>query len=94
MRISGQTTGIISRLRPTSPATTSVRPGNNGAGTLSLSPTGRLFMQAEQSLRELPPVREARVRELRALVGTGTYRVNAESVAKAMLAPGGANGDE
>jgi flagellar biosynthesis anti-sigma factor FlgM len=42
-------------------------------------------MKAIQSLQELPEVREGRVRELRALVATGTYRVNADAVAAGIL---------
>lgn len=49
------------------------------------SPTSPLFMKAIQSLQELPEVREGRVRELRALVATGTYRVNADAVAAGIL---------
>ena len=94
MRISGHSTSIISRLRPASTPRATTPSGGRGADTLALSPTGQLFMKAEQSLRELPAVREARVRELRALVGTGTYRVNADSVAAAMLEGQEAGGHE
>jgi len=94
MASTGHSPSILRRLRPTSPAAAGARPGGNGSATLTSPPTGQLVMKARETLRDLPPVREARVRELRALVGTGKYRVNAESVAAAMLEAQEAAGQE
>ena len=99
MRITGYSTSIISRLRPTSAAGTPTQSRRGNSDTVSLSPAGQLYMKAEQSLRELPSVREGRVREFQGQLATGGYHVNAESVASAMLADataleGKAGGDE
>ena len=86
VRITGQSTSIVSRLQAIRPAPAAERSTTHSSrDTVSLSPTGQLFVTAERSLSELPAVRENVVRRLQDQVAAGGYRVNADSVAAAIL---------
>jgi negative regulator of flagellin synthesis FlgM len=95
MRITGHPTNIIGRLQATRPAPATGRSTGGVSGdTVSLSPTGQLYMKAEQSLRDLPAVREGMVRGLQDQLATGGYQVNSDTVAAAILGLGKAGADD
>jgi flagellar biosynthesis anti-sigma factor FlgM len=85
LRIHTDTTQRISALPPMNRAAPRAAAAIGG-DTIDLSPTARAFLSARQSLSALPPVRQERVGELQGLVSSGSYRVNGETCAVAMLA--------
>lgn len=93
MRIDSCLTQSISSLQPASRQQAATRtPAASSA--LSLSPTGSLILAARQSLRDLPAVREARVRQVSSDLGSGRYTVNPQNIALAMLGAEGAVASE
>ncbi|MEA3417297.1 MAG: flagellar biosynthesis anti-sigma factor FlgM [Thermodesulfobacteriota bacterium] len=52
---------------------------------VSLSSTARDIQQAEKAIKELPDVREEKVRELQNEIETGKYDINGEKIAGKMI---------
>ena len=85
MRIETCPTNQITRLQPATRTTAATQAQSQASASLSLSPTGSLMMSAQQALRELPPVREAQVKEISSLLTAGRYDINPQAIATAMI---------
>ncbi len=59
-----------------------------GADRAVLSPRGRLVAAAMDSVRGAPDVRSERVAALKAAIADGRYEIDAESIARRLLAAG------
>ncbi len=59
--------------------------GTPSAEQIDLSPRAKEIARAQQVIEATPDVRSQRVRELKAAVEAGTYRVSSEEVAESML---------
>ena len=84
MRIESVATSNISPLLPTT-RTERTAPASGSGDAVELSPAGRTFLNARQSYAALPPVRQGPVNRYQGQVAAGSYQVNADDCAAAMV---------
>jgi flagellar biosynthesis anti-sigma factor FlgM len=88
MRIESVASSNISPLLPTN-RTERTAPASGSADAVELSPAGRTFLSARQSYAALPPVRQDLVGRYQGQVAAGSYQVDADDCAAAMIPPEG-----
>lgn len=60
-------------------------PQNGPAATVEISSDSQVIQQVKRVVNQMPDVREARVRELKAQVESGTYHVSGEDIADLII---------
>ena len=72
----------VGQLYKTNKAKTNVKPGKaNSRDSLEISDFGNAYQVAKQAAEQGSPVREERVKEIKAQMEAGTYNVSIEDVA-------------
>jgi len=80
----------ISQIRSTPPeaAETKRRPAAPRSDEVTLSQTAQDFQKVRELLREIPDVRQEKVRQIKAELESGEHQVDSEKIAERMLAEG------
>lgn len=95
MRIESNPNSQVSRIGvPSDIKTPAIALTTRDREPLALSPTGKLVLAAQQSIRALSGVRQDRIRQVGDALTNGRYRVDPKAVASAMLETRGVNAGE
>lgn len=85
MKISGSTPihGVYNNYNKVKPKTTNYAPENNL--DIEISQTGKDFSVAMEKLKNLEPIRQGKVENIKKQISNGTYVVDSTKIARAML---------